>query len=607
MSKKIDYYQIKGDIFILKIFIFGIVGLLLSFFFINIAKADISESDLLYYYDFDSATSSETCYEYASSTKNLTLIGEATGTTTAEYIRSVSFLNAGNDTSGTNNDRCQGSGDYTTTWQLPTGNDFSFSFWFKKIADPAVEANIIYDDKGGSGNCIWYAVRELANQKIKFIFHASGGWAEWTSTSAVFTDTNWHFYTIIGQYTGMTTNFKVYQDGFNEIAGSWNNTTYANQSVITSSCGSTGHYLMLGSRNDSIYGVNGYLDDTAMFNKMLNLDERGDLLASSINEILNPTTSSFAGEGDVLFFFTNPYLCSNASTCILKYVYNQDYFYNHDYIDIYYRGSPTATTTTWVASSSVVDFNDILNRKENGLSFLTLTGTSTLSGLTYYDIIGHIYTTPGNVYSTSSTEIAYTLIVNWVEGFIAGDLGINNTSTDNNLFSVDTYHLACDDATWESTSSVPFLGINLDFTICKYKKWLLDVGIQPISWLLAKINNIKDELLDIFPFNIIETIKSDWASSTAPYISILRPKTALADGFSTSTGIYSGSMNMGINFLGEGTTTISFLSKASIVDLVGQNVFDAIYLILRIFIWLLFLDYCYYLAVNRMNEILGHE
>lgn len=184
-----------------------------------------------------------------------------------------------------------------------------------------------------------------------------------------------------------------------------------------------------------------------------------------------------------------------------------------------------------------------------------------------------------------------------------------STATSTNIFGLSNYDLACTADEWASTSTIPILGWNVTLTICKIKLWVLDTLTKPISFAQTQITNFKNFMLGIFPFNIIENIRTHFNSSTAPFVSfIATPVYAAGTTFSTSTGVPSSDFVFTGNF-GTGTPSMSFsfLSKANIVGVVGENTFDGIYLAIRIGIWILFIVYCYDLIVYRIHELFGNE
>ena len=306
-----------------------------------------------------------------------------------------------------------------------------------------------------------------------------------------------------------------------------------------------------------------------------------------------------------LMFFYNPYLCSSNSSCMIRYAYDNSTLSasldSYDYFDVYELEGVGPTTTAFIASSTIFDLNDPLNRKQGGHSFFTMTSTSTTD--VYYSVIPHLYNPDTGGFST---ENAYTMVIKWADILYNNDLAMFSTSSDE-LFGVDTHKMACTDEQWVASSSIPFTGINLELWACQTKKWILDIGIKPVSWVLARIEALKTNFLSVFPFNIIEKMRTEWASSTAGYVSFLSVPTAYASDYSTTTGIASTSgfsIHIG-NFLGTpGTTTINLLSKANITNLIGDDGYLIYYSICRFFVWGIFLTYLYILIRYRLGEIL---
>jgi len=221
-----------------------------------------------------------------------------------------------------------------------------------------------------------------------------------------------------------------------------------------------------------------------------------------------------------LFFFQNPYTCDRQSTCRINYAYSETFFTPYDYISIYQYDDLNSAQKTLIGTTSIINFSSF--GKRDGQSYFTLTGTSTLSGLTYYDIVGNVaeYWNAGTGTTTpATTTIPYVVVVDWGEIPIydwSDIIGDESTSTEN-LLGLNTRELACSEEDWTATSS--FLGLNMTKTLCSSKKWLLDIGIGPAVWLGDKTRAIGRGLANTFPFGIMKYIKDSWedsASATLP-------------------------------------------------------------------------------------------
>jgi hypothetical protein len=236
-----------------------------------------------------------------------------------------------------------------------------------------------------------------------------------------------------------------------------------------------------------------------------------------IGQILIDDECQAINQNDLnLFYFDNPYYCNNVSTCKIDYIYNDDYFTPYDYISIYKYDSISSPDKTLVATTTIENLN--VFGKENGISYLTLTGFETDDMFTYYDITAYkeAYWSPtlGDVEAT--TTIPYMLVVSWGDYQLTPELeDFHNMSTTsaNNILGLNTYSMACTQEDWASTSSIPFIGWNVDLTLCKTKKWFLDIALQPANWIDKTTKKASKEIVQIFPFNMVINIMSSWNKS----------------------------------------------------------------------------------------------
>lgn len=211
----------------------------------------------------------------------------------------------------------------------------------------------------------------------------------------------------------------------------------------------------------------------------------------------------------------------------------------------------------------------------------------------------------GTEIATTSQNFGTSTTADWV--FTVGYTG---TSTEHGGQSgeINTHDLACSADAWNSTTE--YLGINFQVTICNTFQWLLDVGIKPQQYIANKLGNLRDSIMNMFPFDLLKTINDSFTNSTNGLTSFIKPKMVYADSFSTSTGIYTGSgdgFSFSIpNFLGTaGTSTFTIFKKADIVGFMGEDVFNIYYYFCRFLIWALFLTFCWHLITERShNELL---
>jgi len=98
----------------------------------------------------------------------------------------------------------------------------------------------------------------------------------------------------------------------------------------------------------------------------------------------NPNVSDYAS----LFFFSNPYTFSNQSTAIVRYLYNESVLTPYDYIEI--RKINSDWTSTFIATSTIIETSGISSGKMNGSSFFTLSEDPGATGFRQYEVIGHL-------------------------------------------------------------------------------------------------------------------------------------------------------------------------------------------------------------------------
>jgi len=309
-----------------------------------------------------------------------------------------------------------------------------------------------------------------------------------------------------------------------------------------------------------------------------------------------------------LFFFYNPYLRNRLSTARINYLYDEASFTPYDYIKIYQRPTddPLWGTSTLIATSSVIDYSEIGHQKENGSSYLTLNGTSTYTGLIYYDIVAHFasYWDP-YLHATQPERDSqpWSLIVNWTT---SNDIPLDSWTFATTTILGDDFNtrsMACSEDEWSATTT---LGINPH--LCGIKQWLLDIGIKPTYYIISKIGTFKTAIMGMFPFSLFQTIKDDWDSATNTLARVFIIKTAYAaDSYSTSTGIFTSSTGDGYSidipdFLGSGTSSIPVFSKTSISNILGDTGFLIYYYICRFFIWALVLVFWWSLITDRSDK-----
>ena len=431
-------------------------------------------------------------------------------------------------------------------------------------------------------------------------------------------DGNWHFITI----NSTNDRLEVYKDGvLNRSCGYYGAVDYTTNPI---------NWFQL--RSDTTYNTQS--DDIALYNRPLTSDEINAIYNSG--ETITNFSYTYCGDNSCngsescstceadcgscslpaptnysdqsLFGFELPYyVCSNISTCKLNYAYNQNVFSQYDYVELRHLPYIGATSSDFVATSTIFsDLGSSIFGKGNGQSYLTLNGSSTLSGLNDYELIGHLasyydYNQGIQIYATST--IGYIFSVNWYNGNLVTDITdiMNSTSTNPDI-EIDTHALACSEDKWNATTT--YLGINFQVAICDTYQFILDAGIKPTTYIKNKIIGLRSSLMNMFPFSLFKTIQNDWIGNAT---SLLKVNTAYASDFSTSSSIIaSSSFSISLpNFLGSGaTSTLDFFSKQNIINWLGQDVFNIYFIVCRVLIYGLFFSYLWHLITDRADQML---
>lgn len=532
-------------------------------------------------------------------------------------------------------------------------NTQSLSFWFN-TSDNTIAAQYLFSNFGCSAsNCTYpyenFAVAEsyptAGTHSVQFV--------DWTNDSSIrhyqyasttSSGNTWHNYIITRD--GATADVKTYLDGnltmtMNPAAAGANN-YFTNAAANIYIGANVTNYL----QTTFNYYFKGKLDDISFWDRAL-----------SATEIATIYAGGYCGDG----------ICNvgeTSATCPADCGYDNA----TTTIDFAYSGATTPTTTdygtigTGDASQTAIvghctNAGDWFIYQKGALPFYiswpraySQLAAADHAVCNYSTEVGHttelIYTLPIHdavigrniicaaevsswTYITADPSVgSYTLrnsqtpCINFNLAFNS-DLLTPSTATSTNIFGTSNYDLACSAEQWASTSTIPILGWNIQLFACQTKLWYLDLITKPITWVEDAIVKFKDWLGGLFPFNVIQTIKNSFDTSTAGYTSFLwipgenlcipgenlwiPAANAATQNFSTSTGIFTGGFTFSHPIFGAGTptTSFSFFSKANIVNLVNQQFFDAFYLIMRLIIWGLFAFYCYDLVVHRAHDILG--
>lgn len=293
--------------------------------------------------------------------------------------------------------------------------------------------------------------------------------------------------------------------------------------------------------------------------------------------------------------------CRTDMSCKIPFNFDQNIFGPNATGTVFYYASSTATA---------INLGDInLNTQRSlgiyGVGNLIATSSASSTAFSYYQIKPHsdIF---NQDYATSTVAFWFYDSATFSQAFD----DVWNASNTPNILGIDTYKLACTPEQWASTSSIPFLGINVELTLCNTKKWVLDVGMQPMIIAQQKVLSLKDSIMTMFPFSLMTSVQNNWKSATNLLTSYLFVKPCYAGDFSTTTGAYTGDFSfVAPNLFGDntGSTTITLLSKSNLENLLGVEGFYWFNMVCRILIWLAFFGYCWWLITERLHiEILKH-
>lgn len=382
------------------------------------------------------------------------------------------------------------------------GGNLAYSFWSYGSGSTSRYNAIILNS--GSEELQFRLIN--GNHDIETTYSNCASFVKYTSQTNFF-DVGWNFFAI----NVFNNKFDIYYNG--ELAYTCNFTTNLTISQIT---------------NLKVYEEISptYMADVAIYDTDLTTTEISEIynLESSVINYTPAATGIIEGQfgsNGGLFFFSNPYSCNYNSTCKIDYSYNTDIFTPYDYINIYSYPTPTSTTATFVASTTIENLS--VFGKSGGQSFFTLTKASSNQEYSYYDITAVMSEYWDAVTATTvpaTTSIPYSVIVDWgnyqfVPTYEKGLIDINSTSTSskNNLLNLNTRSIACTEDEWNSTSSIPIIGWNVDKTVCRTKKWILDIALVPGLWVSDAIKSTGKELSNMFPFGLIISIKKCWNNS----------------------------------------------------------------------------------------------
>jgi hypothetical protein len=278
-----------------------------------------------------------------------------------------------------------------------------------------------------------------------------------------------------------------------------------------------------------------------IFNSVTPVEYCGDTFCQTMSEdcsscpidcgecVSTPTTNN----RDNLFFFSNPYTFSNQSTAKVNYLYDENKLTPYDYIEIR-KISENFIDSTFVATSTIIEDSIYSFGKHSGRSYFNLIGSATTTGMTYYEVIGHLAAhwsmSLGNVEAT--TTIPYVVAINWQSMTLPTVADILSASSTNPFYDdIVMYEAACSEEDW-NTPPPEIFGVNvpaLNLTVigCKFKLGLIIGGNKFTTMATDGIYRAGNILKNVFPFNIYTNLNNSWkASSNAtvmPELAFLSP------------------------------------------------------------------------------------
>ncbi len=242
-----------------------------------------------------------------------------------------------------------------------------------------------------------------------------------------------------------------------------------------------------------------------------------------------------AGDSYNLFFFSNPYNLYNQTTAKVRYIYNENVFTPYDYIEIR-QISADWLTSTFIATTTIIDSSGFFSDKNYGNSFFTLTGNASTTGYVNYDIIGHLaaYWSPtlGDVAAT--TTIPYVVVVNWQNSEMPTAADILAASSSNPFYDDNAmYTAACTAEQWATPdpqmwlTGTPMKALNFTVIGCEFKLGFIIAGNKFTTIITDSLYKAGNIIKNVFPFNIYTNLNTAWKNSATatilPELSFLTP------------------------------------------------------------------------------------
>lgn len=308
------------------------------------------------------------------------------------------------------------------------------------------------------------------------------------------------------------------------------------------SVGASSSYYIPNSTGTYSYSINAYQGDgyanTSLTYAVLNSTPSpycGDGLCQTISENCSSCSSDCgacvtnpnANDVTNLFLFSNPYNLYNQTTGKINYKYNQNVLTVHDYIEIR-KISSDWSTSTFIATSTIIDQTGLFPNKNNGSSFFMLNGNASTTGLVNYDIIGHLaaYWSPNLGDVPATTTIPYVVTVNWQNTTIPTAADILAASSTNPFYNDQAmYAAACTPEQWATPdpqmwlSGTPMPALNFTVIGCNAKLGLIVAGNKFTSIITNRLYASENLMKNVFPFNVYINLNQAWKNSaTAPVL-----------------------------------------------------------------------------------------
>jgi len=381
----------------------------------------------------------------------------------------------------------------------------------------------------------------------------------------------WHMMTIILD----TQKFYIYID--NVLYGEWAFSSNLDFSVIN-------------NMNFWIRTPNGYSleDEKTLFDKSLSADDvdwlfnLGCPLASD-DYIGTPPTPVVNYSYDNLLSFQSEYNINASSTALIYYNYNRQYIpILTNEINIY--DFELAEANWLIDSYTIEDYNNIAGKKQNGNSYFAYSNPKNVGSTTYlyagyidFDGIEQLIPIKINTLGIDIKKDTADYLANIAEF----NASTSSSTVINEFLQFDVGSMVCSEEEWLSPN-VEVLGIDIGFSwrgwYCGVKALSVNTTVSFLNFLQNTIGLIKDEVLNVFPFNIPNKFLETWKNAEISkfinpfYIPIvyassevniedLIPIPVNGEGFEFKVN----------NFSGDKSLSFKIFNRQAIVDLIGEN------------------------------------